>query len=95
MFSFELQERPNADADRNHAADEPLTVLMQWRALHGCGGREAPFGLDGLGNVAGENRRCAMLLCAFHSDPAIKSQHVNERWRGFVGAGSTELRAVR
>jgi hypothetical protein len=47
---------------------------MQRRALHGCGGREAPFGLDGLRNVAGENQRCAMLLCAFPSGPAIKSQ---------------------
>jgi hypothetical protein len=24
MFSFELQQRPNADADRKHADDEPL-----------------------------------------------------------------------
>jgi hypothetical protein len=35
---------------------------MQRRALHGCGGREAPFGLDGLGNVLGENRR---VRCCF------------------------------
>jgi hypothetical protein len=24
MFSFELQQRPNADADRKHPNDEPL-----------------------------------------------------------------------
>ena len=58
MFLLELQQRPNADADRKYADDEPLSGA---RGEEKCTAAEeasgAPFGLDGLGNVVGENRR--------------------------------------
>ncbi len=75
MFLLELQQRPNADADRKHAGDEPLSGAEgeeKCTAAEEASG--APFGLDGLGNVLGENRRCATLLCAFPSGTANKSQ---------------------
>ena len=58
MFSFEMQQRPNADADRKHADDEPLSGAEgeeKCTAAEEASG--APFGLDGLVNVVGENRR--------------------------------------
>ena len=75
MFLLELQQRPNAEADRKHAGDEPLSGA---RGEEKCTAAEeasgAPFGLDGLGNVVGEDRRCAMRHCAFPCGSAIKSQ---------------------
>ncbi len=95
MFLFELQQRPSADADRKHADDEPLNGA---HAEEKCTAAEAasgaPFGLDGLGNVVGEDRR--VRRCTALSPAARQvAEHVNERWRGVVGAGSRELRAVR
>ena len=64
---------------------------MQRRALHGCGGREAPFGLDGLGNVAAKNQgvRCGAVL-----PPVARpsSRSARERaWCGVVSEGRREL----
>ena len=75
MFLLQLQQRLHAEADRKHADDEPLNGD---HAEENCTAAEeasgAPFGLDGLGNVAGEHRRCAMRHCAFPCGSAIKSQ---------------------
>jgi hypothetical protein len=75
MFLLELQQRPNADADRKHADDEPLNGV---HAEENCTAAEeasgAPFGLDGLGNVAWRESESATLHCAFPCGSAIKSQ---------------------
>jgi hypothetical protein len=59
MFSFELQERPNADADRNHAADE---LLNGAHAMEGTARlRRKQAGLPSASTASatwpGENRR--------------------------------------
>jgi hypothetical protein len=64
MFLLELQQRPNTDADRTHADDEPLNGV---HAEENCTAAEeasgAPFGLDGLGNVAwGGSEMCDAAL---------------------------------
>jgi hypothetical protein len=75
MFLFELQERPNADADQKHAVDEPLSGA---HAMEGTARlRRKQAGLPSTSTASatwfGENRRCAILLCAFPSGSAIKS----------------------
>ena len=97
MFSFELQQRLHAEANRKHPNDEPLNGV---HAEENCTAAEeasgAPFDLDGLGNVVWREPE----MCDFALRVPLRlghqvAEHVNERWRGVVGAGSRELRAVR
>jgi hypothetical protein len=76
MFSFELQQRPNADADRKHAGDEPLNGAEGEEDTARLRRKQAglPSGLDGLGYVVGENRRVRCCFARSPSGSAIKSQ---------------------
>ncbi len=75
MFLLELQQRLHADADRKHPNDEPLNGD---HAEENCTAAEeasgAPFGLDGLGNVVGENRRVRRCTARSLVARPIKSQ---------------------
>jgi hypothetical protein len=83
IFSFELQQRLHAEANRKHPNDEPLNGV---HAEENCTAAEeasgAPFGLDGLGmsigNVVGENRR---VRCCTALSPAARpsSRRARER----------------
>ena len=76
MFSFELQQRPNADADRKHAGDEPLNGAEGEEDTARLRRKQA--GLPAASTAAvtclARTGESAMLHCAFPSGPAIKSQ---------------------
>ena len=88
MILCQLQPTTNADGHR----DADLVSGCACRGeLRGCSGSGAPFGLDGLGNVVGENQR---LRCCTALAPVARpsSRCLRERaWRGVVGPGRREL----
>ena len=75
MFSFEPQQRRNADADRKHANDEPLNGAEGEEDTARLRRKQAglPSASTASATWFGENRRCAILLCAFPSGSAVKS----------------------
>ena len=88
MFSFELQQRPNADADRKHADDGPVSGA---HAEENCTAAEE----------AGLPSASATWLARIGKcDAALRFPHVARpssrrarelAWRGVVGAGVREL----
>ncbi len=97
MFLLQLQHRPNADANRKHRDDDPVNGAEGER-------RSARLRRKQAGLPSASTASATWLARTGECDAALRfplrlghqvAEHVNERWRGFVGAGSRELRAVR
>ena len=90
MFLLELQQRPNADADRKYADDEPLNGAEGEADTARL--RRKPAGLPAASTAAltclARTGESAMLHCAFQCGPAIKSQ--STRTSDGVGSSAQE-----
>ena len=91
MFSFELQQRPNADADRKHADDEPLNGA---HAEENCTAAEEAGLPSASATWLARIGKCDAAL-RFPHVARPSSRRARERAMDgvdFVGAGSRELR---